>query len=134
MAENKTNEGPLWEVSGGCIGTNFTDYLYTTDDLLDLSARLLYANSLFEILLLRIQHMYSGHPKMEWDGKCLALRKDTVWVMMISDSPGKFRQRQFSNKHDLFGMLIYELRRGKPGIEIRHISNVGTPEEWEENL
>jgi hypothetical protein len=128
---NAMSDTLKWEVRAGCPGTDVVQYCANTDEALDFCGRLLYANSLFSLLLLRVRRVEANQPEFLGDEFSVGLKRSTEWVMRIAESSGGFRERQLASKHELFAMLIAELRLGCTQLEVRHISNV-CKKEWGE--
>lgn len=122
-----SDEAFQWEVFTGCHGAQVFDYFKDTDGALDFCGRILYGNSLFDLLLLRVRRV-GGKRTGEDDEFCARVAEATTWVMRIFEEDGGFRDRQLATKHELFAMLIAELRLGASLIEVRHRSRVRAAE------
>ena len=116
-----------WEIFCGNPGNNVVEYGDNISEVLDFCGRVLYGNTLFDVLLLKIPRMEPNHPDTlgyEYDP---VPDKQPEWVMKTLMRDGEVRCRLLENKHELFGMLIAELKMGTSYIEVCHISNACEP-------
>lgn len=112
-----------WEVHAGDPGNSFTDYCTSPTEVLELCGRLLYGNTLFDVLFLSIREMSFTKPGTLGHTFTPILGKKPEWIMKAVDRDGRLSCRQLESKYELFGMLIADVRREARFMEVRHISN-----------
>jgi hypothetical protein len=112
-----------WEVHAGDPGNSFTDYCSSPTEILELCGRLLYGNTLFDVLFLSIREMSFTKPDTLGETFSPIPDKKPEWIMKAVDRDGSLSCRQLESKYELFGMLIADVRRQAKFIEVRHISN-----------
>ena len=106
-----------WEVRAMDHGADVTENCDGVDAVLDHCGRLLYANTIFSMTLLQISHAQSQEKMDGWTSP--ELNGQTYeWVMKIVRQGVVRPTRYFDHKHDLFGMLIAELKQGTDHIEV----------------
>ena len=113
----QSSKVPLWEVLGGEQGAEITQYCFDTDEVLDFCGRMLYGNSLFRVSILQIRHIDSP---AETEGMFSTERngKRYKWYMKTVRRGKPRPERYLDHTHELFGMLIAELRQGAEHIEV----------------
>ena len=116
-----TNLKPLlefrWEVTGRDHGAEVTETCDDINQVLDFCGRLLYGNSVFVVTLLQVRHEEAEGEMSGWAApECDA--RTYKWVMKPLRQGQARPARFFDHTHDLFGMLIAELRQGSDHIEI----------------
>jgi len=115
-----------WEITFGCPGNEVGRYFETVDETLEYCGRVFYANSLFDLLRMRVRHLDGDVPKAwsdPWDDKYPAASESPAeWGMAILSNDGRVRCRQLENKHEVFGMLMAELKLGSVLIQVHRSS------------
>jgi hypothetical protein len=112
-----------WEVHAGDSGNSFSDYCSSQTEILELCGRLLYGNTLFDVLFLSIREMsFTEQDTLGYEFSAIPGKKPD-WIMKAIGHDGTSSCRQLESKYELFGMLIADVRRGAKFIEVRHISN-----------
>jgi hypothetical protein len=112
-----------WEVHASDPGHSFTDYCSSPTEILELCGRLLYGNTLFDVLFLTIQEMSFIKPDTLADTFSPIPDKKPEWIVKVVDGDGRLFCRQLESKYELFGVLIADVLREAQFIEVRHISN-----------
>ena len=119
MGQNALN----WEIYCGDPGNGITHFSSTPSEILEYCGRLLYGHDLFEIIFMRIRRVEANQPE-SLGGTYPALPdKAPNWIMHTLGNDGKIACRQLETKHELFAMIIADLRLGASIIEVRHITN-----------
>src|SRR4051812_33083867 len=94
-------------------------YTYCGDakELLERCGAILYGNTVFDVTFLRVWYRQDERPKDLSRDDDPAQRAGVEWIMRSENSEGSISYRQLENKHELFGMLIAEVRRGMKRVE-----------------
>lgn len=115
--ENKITHEPWWEVLAGDQGSELTQCCETIDEVLDFCARMLYGQSVVKVKFMQIFWEYAEGKTQGWDSPERG-EETFKWVMRPTRRGEPRPARYFHHTHDLFGMLIAELRQGTDRIEI----------------
>ena len=99
----------------------FTRDYADVDEVLEICAKLLFGN-LFDVHRLRIFQSEQEEKFLEWEYP--PPEKLPKWIMLVEQSNGERSGRALANTHELFGMLIFDLKSRAPVlIDIRQISD-----------
>ena len=113
----KIKLGSPWQIQAGGVLLQFTEYCDTVDEVLDFVGRLLYGNVLFETSLVMITDLNTekfSFPETK--------HQDLGRTWLLESKQGDQLQpaRWLTHRHDVFGMLIAELRQGADHIAVCH--------------
>ena len=123
----KPDLSKVWKISAADPGSNVGLHAWSEDEALDFCGRLLYANTLFEVINLTIQRADS-RSKVDWASQTKTISWGIQWVVRIPHETGRdgYREIQLKSKHELLGTILAELRKGAFHIDVRNILNAPT--------
>ena len=112
-----------WEVSCGDPGNNVAGHFETASEALEFCGKLLYGNLdfLFEIYRLELRRMLPGSahaPEPEYEHNP---DLGPQWDMKVQAADGTYSSRLLETRHELFGMLIAEVKLGAIRVLVHNL-------------
>lgn len=117
-----------WDLS--CSDPDISEiskYFWAADELLDYCGELLYGQRLFPVMHLLIRRAEAYNIDGLGDGYRPEPGKKLEWLFKAFRG-GQVSCRQLETKHEVFGMLIAEIRLGAAVVEVRHKSLIAPAE------
>jgi hypothetical protein len=108
-----------WEVVCGDAANHVIHFFDSPSDALEHCGRLLYGNMefLFESICIRLLTAEKEEP-LNSASFASPPGADSHWTLQAQTQDGHITRRRLDSKHELFGMLIAEMKRGATNILI----------------
>ncbi len=115
-----------WEVCCGDLGNTITHYFCTSSEVLDFCGQIFYANFdfLFDVVTLDIRYMDSMADDFPEEYYTAKYGDEYLWRLLSRSEEGPISCRLLETTHDLFGMLIAEIKRGATRVHIYNLKAV----------